>query len=76
MPSLTIKNIPDGLLTRLRERAQGHHRSLQGEVMTILEGAVQSKRLTISEVRKVVKDLGLKTGDDSTTWIRELRDAH
>ena len=75
MPSLTIKNIPDEMLMRLRERAQGHHRSLQGEVMSILEEAVQPRRLTISEVYKKVKELGLKTGDDSTTWVREDRDA-
>ncbi len=43
--------------------------------MTILEEAVQSKGLSVDEVRKVVKNLGLKTGDDSTNWIRELRDA-
>ena len=75
MPSLTIKNIPDEMLTRLRERAQGHHRSLQGEVVAILEQAVQPRGLSVDEVRKLVKDLGLKTGDDSTRWIRELRDA-
>ena len=75
MPSLTIKNIPDEMLTRLRERAQGNHRSLQGELMAILEESVQPKGLSIAEVRKMVKDLGLKTGDDSTRWIRELRDA-
>ena len=43
--------------------------------MVILEEAIQPRRLTISEVYQKVKELGLKTGDDSTTWIRELRDA-
>ena len=43
--------------------------------MAILEESVQPKGLSIAEVRKMVKDLGLKTGDDSTRWIRELRDA-
>ena len=75
MPSLTVKNIPDEMLAQLRERAKGHHRSLQGEVMVILEEAVQPRRLTVSEVYVKVKESGLKTGDDSTTWIRELRDA-
>lgn len=75
MPSLTIKNIPDEMLMLLRERAQGHHRSLQGELMAILEDAVQPKKLSLDQVRKRVEELGLSTGDDSTTWIRELRDA-
>ncbi len=75
MPSLTIKNIPDEMLAQLRERARGHHRSLQGEVMVILEEATQPKRLTIREVYQNVKESGLRTGNDSTAWIRELRDA-
>lgn len=44
--------------------------------MAILEEAVQFRGLSVDQVRKVVKALGLKTGDDSNTWIRELRDAH
>ena len=75
MPGLTIKNIPDEMLMRLRERAQGHHRSLQGELMAILEDAVESRQLTISEVYQKVKKLGLKTGDDSTAIVRGDRDA-
>ena len=35
----------------------------------------QPRRLNIREVHALVKDMGLKTGDDSTSWIRELRDA-
>ena len=75
MPGLSIKNVPDGLVAGLRNRAQKHHRSLQGELMAILEDAVQPSRLTISEVHQMVKESGLRTGDDSTTWIRELRDS-
>ena len=44
MPSLTIKNIPDDLLTLLRDRATRHHRSLQGELMIILEEAIARRR--------------------------------
>ncbi len=43
--------------------------------MSILEDAIQPRRLTISEVHQRVKELGLKTGDDSTAWVREDRDA-
>jgi plasmid stability protein len=37
--NLSIKNVPDALAARLRERAQRNHRSLQGELMAILEAA-------------------------------------
>jgi plasmid stability protein len=37
--NLSIKNVPDALAGRLRERAERNHRSLQGELMAILESA-------------------------------------
>jgi len=42
--SLSIKNAPDDMVRRLKERAQRHHRSLQGELMAILEEAVGTSR--------------------------------
>lgn len=42
MPTLSIKNVPDAVLTKLRERAARHHRSIQGELMALLSAAVQS----------------------------------
>ena len=42
MPNLSIKNVPETLLGRLRERATRHHRSLQGELMALLSAAVES----------------------------------
>ena len=37
--NLSIKNVPDTLAAKLRERAARNHRSLQGELMAILESA-------------------------------------
>lgn len=37
--NLSIKNVPDAIAARLRERAERNHRSLQGELMGILESA-------------------------------------
>jgi plasmid stability protein len=42
MPNLSIKNVPERLLTKLRERAVRHHRSVQGELMALLSAAVES----------------------------------
>jgi plasmid stability protein len=75
MPSLSIKNIPEEMMARLRERARGHHRSLQGELIAILEEAAAPTTISLDRVRLRVKELGISTGDESTTWIRELRDA-
>ena len=39
--TLTIKQVPDRIADKLRLRAAASHRSLQGELMAILEEAVQ-----------------------------------
>jgi plasmid stability protein len=39
--NLSIKDVPDHIAQRLRERAARHHRSLQGELMALVEQAAQ-----------------------------------
>lgn len=75
MPSLTVKNVPEQMLVLLSERAKRHHRSLQGELMLILEEAVAPTKMSLQQVQRRVEDLGITTGDDSSRWVRELRDA-
>lgn len=41
--NLSIKDVPEGLAQRLRQRAERNHRSLQGELMSILNQAVQEE---------------------------------
>jgi plasmid stability protein len=43
MPNLSIKNVPEDLLSQLRDRASRHHRSLQGELMALLSAAVEPR---------------------------------
>jgi plasmid stability protein len=38
--NISIKSVPDELAQRLRERAARNHRSLQGELLAIIEQAV------------------------------------
>jgi plasmid stability protein len=74
--NLSIKNVPDNVAERLRERAERAHRSLQGELMAILEEAVYgSEPLTPSEALEEVRKLGLRTKADSVHVIRADRDA-
>ena len=72
---LSVKNVPDDLAERLRKRAQRHHRSLQRELMVILEEVAGLTKLSVEEAEKRLRALGFTTGDDSTAWVRELRDA-
>lgn len=75
--NLSIKNVPDELAERLRRRAETSHRSLQGELMTILtEAAGRSPgRISIQEARRRVAELGLRTPGESAAMVREDRDA-
>ena len=60
--TLSIKNVPDEILKRLRRKAADHHRSLQGELMAIIEqGVLSEKQLTVEEVIARVHRLGLRT---------------
>ena len=45
MTTLTIKNLPDDLHQRLKERAERHRRSLNSEVLVCLEHAVGASRV-------------------------------
>ena len=74
--SLSIKNVPDEVAIKLRERAERHRRSLQGELLAIVEEAVETpSEMTIAELKAYVDSLGLKTGDNSVDIIRGGRDA-
>ena len=73
--NMSIKNVPDDIVERLRERAQRNHRSMQGEMLAILEEAVGQRRLSVQEAIQEIKKLDFRTGDQSTAWIREDRDA-
>lgn len=74
--NLSIKNVPDRLADRLRERAHRAHRSLQGELMAILENAVYgSDPMTAAEALDRVRSLGLETNEEAAEIIRADRDA-
>ena len=74
--NLSIKNAPDDVVQRLRERADRHHRSLQGELMTIIEAAAREERPSspaaiLAEVRR----LKLNTPSEAAAIVRADRDA-
>lgn len=73
--NLSIKNAPDDVVERLRERAARHHRSLQGELLAIVEEAVRPiRRLTAEEVLAEVRRMGLRTPAEAAAIVRADRD--
>jgi antitoxin FitA len=73
---IALRDLPDSLVQRLKERAESHHRSLEGEIVALLEEALPGDALTPQEVVKRVKALGLKTPAESAAFIRADRDSH
>lgn len=75
--TLSIKNAPDDVVQRLKDRAARHHRSLQGELMAIIEDAVRSdERLTAADLLNEARRLKLATPSESAAIIRADRDGH
>lgn len=44
MPALHVRNLDDAVIGALKAKARRNHRSLQGEVRSILEAAVETER--------------------------------
>lgn len=72
--NLSIKNVPEHLAQRLRERAARNHRSIQGELMAILEETLGANAKTVDDIYAEVVRVGLATPDDSVKMLREDRD--
>jgi plasmid stability protein len=73
--NLSIKNVPEDLAARVRARAARNRRSLQGELLVILEESVnEGPAQGPMEVLRRLRELGLRTTPKSAQWIREDRD--
>lgn len=46
--NLSIKGVPESLAERLRARAERNHRSLQGELMAIIERAAATEETSVA----------------------------
>ena len=73
--NLSIKNAPDTVVKKLKERAERNHRSLQGELLSILEKAADEPRaLSPKEVLAEARRRGVKTPAEAAAIIRADRD--
>jgi antitoxin FitA len=74
--SLSIKNVPDHVVKRLRARAARNRRSLQGELLDLIERAVDElPTISAREVYEQITKLNLPAGESSADIIRDMRDA-
>jgi plasmid stability protein len=75
--TLSIENAPDQVVDLLRKRAERNHRSVEGELLAIVEAAMQEERhMTPLEILAEIKKLGLSgPSGESAAIIRADRDS-
>jgi len=61
MPNLSIKDVPETLAEKLRQRAARNHRSLQGELMALLDAAANESMVMVTSPRSTVESAPLPT---------------
>lgn len=84
--NLSVKNVPDALANHLRNRAERNRRSLQRELLSILEsvagdrgpppssGPTSGGRLSIDEMVAQTRKLFPRGTESSAAFIRAMRD--
>lgn len=84
--NLSIKNVPDDLAARLRARAERNRRSLQRELLSILESVTDYRNprdaaapasprvLSIEEISARARARFPHGTESSVAYIRKLRD--
>lgn len=77
MAQMTVRNINDECIARLKERARLNKRSLEAEVRDILEKAAQPNPQEFFDWTRTLRNrLRHRYTGDSTAEIRKDRDSH
>lgn len=86
MPNLSIKDVSEPLAEKLRQRAERNHRSLQGELMAILEraadddddflpaGSVTRGHVGVLQLMEKVAGYRVTSPSESADLVRAMRD--
>jgi plasmid stability protein len=74
--NISIKNVPADKVDRLRVRAKRNHRSLQGELLALIDAAIETEpgKLPIEQIAAKAGKLRLARRNEATKPIREDRD--
>jgi len=76
--TLSIKNAPAAVVQRLKQRASRHHRSLQGELLALVEAAAREEDAGLigpGEALAAARDGGVASRGRSTALVRAMREA-
>ena len=73
MATLTIRNLPDDLVERLKASAKASGHSMEQEVRELLEARYADKRATLEQIRERWKNLPNVDRDQMDDWRNEGR---
>lgn len=80
MVTITIKNIPEEIYERIKTKAKVNHRSINGEILSILEQAISIPPIDVEETLKRAKKIReltahyVITADEIEKFINEGRE--
>ncbi len=72
MATITLKNIPEGLYGKLKDSARDHHRSINSEVIQLLESALLPQKISAEERIRRVRAMRPKIEPASAAQIEAL----
>ena len=79
MATITVKNVPDELYDRLKALAKEHRRSINNEVIVLIENHVGKKRMSTEEMLAMAREVRKHTEGATVTdeeldeWINSGR---
>lgn len=74
MPDVLVRDVEDGILTKLKDRAKENGRSLQNELIQVFRSLVESDALSSDETAaKIRNSLRGRVHSDSAELLREDR---
>ncbi len=75
MPTLTIRNLPEQSIVRLKDLARRHNRSMEQEAREILNAATADRLLALELIEKGWKNVTRPVSRETIIqWVREDRD--
>lgn len=69
MATLTIRNVPDDVVERIKTAAAQKGHSIEQEVRELLEARFQAKNEALRRIRERWKDLPETTPEEIERWI-------
>lgn len=73
MATVTIRNLPEDLVERIKEQARRHRRSMEQELRELLEQRYATRRDAAERIRERWSDDGRPSAGEVDAWLREAR---